>query len=106
LICYSLGWQGWWVLASSLRPAITEANGFASLKYYPEELTAEIGAAFLCGQAGIFEGTLNNSAAYLQNWLEALKSDRKLIAQAAAQAQKAADLILGTKFDEAPATES
>jgi antirestriction protein ArdC len=63
-----------------------------------------MGAAFLCGQAGIVERTLNNSAAYLQNWLEALKNDRKLIVQAAAQAQKAADFILGTKFEEAPAT--
>jgi antirestriction protein ArdC len=85
------------------RPTITEANGFGSEEYSKEELIAEMGAAFLCGQAGIVERTLNNSAAYLQNWLEALKNDNKLIVQAAAQAQKAADFILGTKFDEAPA---
>jgi antirestriction protein ArdC len=84
------------------RPTITEANGFGSEAYSKEELIAEMGAAFLCGQAGIAERTLNKSAAYLQNWLEALRNDRTLIVQAAAQAQKAADFILGTKFEEAP----
>ena len=58
-----------------------------------------MGAAFLCGQAGI-ETTMENSAAYLQNWLEQLQNDKKLIVQAAAQAQKAADFILGTKFEQ------
>ena len=58
-----------------------------------------MGAAFLCGQAGI-ESTLENSAAYLAGWLEQLKSDKTLIVQAAAQAQKAADFILGIQHDE------
>jgi len=58
-------------------------------------------AAFLCGQAGISESILENSAAYLQNWLEQLQNDKKLIVQAAAQAQKAADFILGTNFEDA-----
>jgi len=44
-----------------------------------------------------------NSAAYIQNWLEALKNDNKLIVHAAAQAQRATDFILGTKFEDAPA---
>ena len=85
------------------RPTITEENSFGSEEYSREELIAEMGSAFLCGQAGIAERTLNNSAAYLQNWLEALKNDHKLIVQAAAQAQKAADFILGTKFEDATA---
>jgi antirestriction protein ArdC len=62
-----------------------------------EELVAEMGAAFLCGEAGIFERTVNNSAAYLQGWLTALDNDRSLIITAAAQAQKAADYILKRK---------
>jgi len=41
----------------------------------------------------------------LQNWLEQLQNDKALIVQAAAQAQKAADFILGTKFDGTPANE-
>jgi antirestriction protein ArdC len=59
-----------------------------------------MGASFLCGQAGIAERTIENSAAYVQGWLEHLRNDKKLIVQAAAQAQKAADFILGVKHEE------
>jgi antirestriction protein ArdC len=85
------------------RPTLTESQGFGSNPYCKEELIAEMGAAFLCGQAGIEAATLENSAAYIQNWLEQLKNDRKLIVQAAAQAQKAADFILGVKHEAPPA---
>jgi len=61
-----------------------------------------MGATFLCGQAGIAEQTLENSAADVQNWLEALKNDKKLMRQTAAQARKAADFILGVKHEEVP----
>jgi len=54
-----------------------------------------MGAAFLAGYCGIENRTVNNSAAYLANWLDALKSDSRLVLVAASQAQKAADLILG-----------
>jgi antirestriction protein ArdC len=77
------------------RPSIMEGNGFGSNPYCKEELIAEMGAAFLCGQAEIVERTIDNSAAYLQGWLEQLRNDKTLIVQAAAQAQKAADFILG-----------
>ena len=59
-----------------------------------------MGAAFLCGHAGITERTVENSAAYIQGWLEQLKNDKSLIVSAAAQAQAAADFILGTKPEE------
>jgi antirestriction protein ArdC len=85
------------------RPTLTESQGFGSDPYCKEELIAEMGAAFLCGQAGIAEQTLDNSAAYVQNWLTALQNDKKLIVQAAGQAQRAADFILGTKFEESSA---
>jgi antirestriction protein ArdC len=68
---------------------------FGSDKYAQEELVAEMGAAFLCGQAGIAERTVDNSAAYIASWLQRLKSDPKLVVQAAGQAQKASDWILG-----------
>ena len=68
--------------------------GFGSQSYSKEEMVAEMGAAFLCGQAGIVERTIDNSAAYLRSWLERLKNDCRLVVQAAAQAQKAADFIL------------
>jgi antirestriction protein ArdC len=59
-----------------------------------------MGAAFLSGQAGIVERTLDNSTAYQQAWLMRLKEDRRLIVQAAASAQKAADYILGQTWEE------
>lgn len=78
------------------RGSLSESGGFGSDPYCREELVAETGAAFLCGQAEIVERTIDNSAAYLRGWLDQLKSDKTLIVQAAAQAQKAADFILGT----------
>lgn len=79
------------------RLSITERNGFGSDPYCKEELIAELGSAFLCGHAGIVERTIDNSAAYLEGWLTQLKRDKTLIVYAAAQAQKAADFILGNK---------
>ena len=69
-------------------------SGFGNEEYSKEELVAEMGAAFLCGFAGIENITINNSVAYIQGWLKALKNDKKLVIMAAAQAQKAADYIL------------
>jgi len=71
-----------------------EWSAFGSTPYAREELVAEMGAAFLAGHAGIVERTINNSAAYVQSWLQRLKQDSRLIVQAAGQAQKAADFIL------------
>lgn len=68
---------------------------FGSTAYSKEELVAEMGAAFLCGMCEIENRTIENSAAYIQGWLRKLKSDKKLVVQAAAQAQKASDYILG-----------
>lgn len=83
------------------RSGITEIAAFGDENYSKEELVAEIGAAMLCGVAGIDNSTIQNSAAYIGGWLRKLKDDKKLIVQAAAQAQKAADYILGTVFEEA-----
>lgn len=71
---------------------------FGTDPYAREELVAEMGAAMLCGVAGI--DNLDESASYVGGWLKRLQDDRKLVVQAAAQAQKAADLILGTTFGE------
>jgi antirestriction protein ArdC len=62
--------------------------------YSKEELVAEMGAAFLCGEAGI-ELEIEHSAGYIQHWLGRLRDDKKLLVSAAAQAQKASDHILG-----------
>ena len=76
------------------REGIMNHNPFGSEDYSKEELIAEMGAAMLCGVAGIEAQTLGNSAAYLQAWISKLRSDSRLIVSAASQAQKAADYIL------------
>lgn len=69
---------------------------FGSADYSQEELVAEMGAAYLCGLCGIENETIDNSAAYIQSWLQKLKNDKKFVLQAASYAQLATDYILGT----------
>jgi antirestriction protein ArdC len=74
--------------------------GFGDELYSKEELIAEMGAAFLSSIAGIAnEHTDRNTTAYLQNWISQLQQDNRLIVQAAANAQRAVDFILGTTFE-------
>jgi antirestriction protein ArdC len=79
------------------RKGILEPSYFGSHSYSKEELVAEMGAAFLCGVAGIEQRTIENSAAYIAGWLKALKNDRTLLVHAAAQAQHGSDYILNRK---------
>ncbi len=68
---------------------------FGSKDYSKEELVAEMTAAFLIGATGInTDATETNTAAYVKNWLSALRDDVTMLIQAASQAQKAADYIL------------
>ena len=62
--------------------------------YGREELVAELGAAYLCGQCQIGPATVANAAAYIQGWLRVLRSDTRLVIGAAAEAQKAVAYIL------------
>lgn len=74
---------------------ISGTAAFGTKEYSKEELVAEMGAAFLCGHCQIDNKTIDNSAAYINSWLKKLKDDPKMVILAAAQAQKAADFILG-----------
>jgi antirestriction protein ArdC len=76
------------------RKSLISPAPFGSPDYSREELVAEIASAFLCGEAGI-EVNVQHHAGYIASWLKVLKEDRKAIVTAAAQAQKAADMILG-----------
>ena len=67
---------------------------FGSTTYAAEELVAEIGAAFLCARAGIFQAVEDNAAAYIASWLGKLRNDKALVVRAAGKAQKAAAWIL------------
>ena len=76
------------------------AAPFGSDAYAREELVAELGAAFLCGEAGI-DPDISNSAAYIDHWRRKLSQDPRLIVTAAQQAQRAADHILARGIDAA-----
>jgi antirestriction protein ArdC len=56
-------------------------------------------AAFLAAVIGISQPIFENSAAYIQGWLKALKNDKTLIIKAATQAQRAADYILSVSYE-------
>lgn len=68
---------------------------FGNHEYSREELVAEIGSAMLCNRVGIDSvKVFKNSVAYIQNWLEVLKNDPKMIVWAAGRAEAAAKFIL------------
>lgn len=61
--------------------------------YAAEELVAELGAAFLCADLAITPEVREDHAAYIANWLTALKNDKRAIFTAAGHAQRAADFL-------------
>jgi antirestriction protein ArdC len=80
--------------SSRLNRGTGTPNRFGSEEYSKEELVAEMGAAMLLGTCGI-QSTIRRNAGYIQNWIQVLKNDTRMVVLAAAQAQKAADWILG-----------
>lgn len=75
------------------RKSIIDVKPSGTPDYSKEELIAEIGASFLCGITGIENATINNSAGYIEGWLQRLERDRRLLIMASQQAQKAVDYI-------------
>ncbi len=63
---------------------------FAGLSGY----CAEIGAAMLCAQLGMEPTEREDHAAYIADWLKALRNDKRAIFRAASAAQTASELIL------------
>ena len=61
--------------------------------YAMEEMVAELGSAFLCADLDLTPEIREDHAAYIANWLEVLKNDKRAIFSAAAHAQKAADYL-------------
>lgn len=68
---------------------------FGSQSYAVEELRAELACVFMQIEHGItFEGNhINNHAAYVQSWLEAVKSDPTVFYKAVRDAGKIADYV-------------
>ncbi len=81
------------------RKGVTETSYFGSHEYSKEELIAEMTACFVAGELGFLPQTMDNSTAYIQSWLRALKSkdNKNMIVSAASQAQKAFDYIANKK---------
>lgn len=79
------------------RKGITEPTEFGTQAYSMEELIAEIGACYLNSVAGMIDREFENSAAYISDWLKALKSDKRLIVIASGHAQRATDFILNVQ---------
>lgn len=74
---------------------LSKNASFGNEEYSKEELIAELGSSFLRAETGInADNKMEQSAAYIQSWIEALKNDTKMIIQASSKAQKAMDHIL------------
>ena len=83
------------------REGVTQQARFGSERYSKEELTAELGAAFLSNEAGILDSVrFENSAAYLGSWVQKLENDPRMIVSAASQAQEASDFVRGIEHRE------
>jgi len=86
------------IVHSTMHPSrLNRKSDFASFgdtEYSKEELVAEMGCAYMSYVSGIEQHTIENSAAYINGWLQALKNDKKMVILAATQAQKAVDYIL------------
>jgi antirestriction protein ArdC len=63
--------------------------------YAMEELVAELGSAFLCADLHITPEIREDHAAYIDNWLKVLKSDKRAVFSAASHASKAVDFLHG-----------
>lgn len=80
---------------SSRLDRLSKTAFFGSDAYSKEELIAELGASALVSHCGLeTSGSFRNNAAYIQNWLQALRNDKRLIVTASSKAEKAVDLIL------------
>ena len=71
---------------------------FGEPAYCREELVAEMGAAYVASPCGIEAPTLASAAAYLNGWLKFMRDDPRALVQAAAQAQRASDWMLGVQW--------
>ena len=68
---------------------------FGSSEYSEEELIAEITSSAIMHSLGIeTPDTFRNNCAYIQNWLQVLKNDKKFIVSATRKAEKATKYIL------------
>lgn len=77
------------------REGITAAGGMGSDTYPYEELVAETGSSFVCGDLGLSNDTvMANHASYITSWAARIKDDPKVLFKAFAEAEQAADWVM------------
>ncbi|KIC39823.1 antirestriction protein [Ruegeria sp. ANG-R] len=67
---------------------------FGNMPYAREEIVAELCTVFLGQKLGFSAHTLELSAAYIDNWVRVLRSDKRAIFKHAADAQRACDYLV------------
>ena len=75
------------------RKELNDCAGFGSHSYSKEELTAELFSSSMMAIGGVTQ-TIDNSAAYIQSWMKALKNDKDLLIEASGRAQAAIDYVI------------
>ncbi|TAJ36852.1 MAG: DUF1738 domain-containing protein [Reyranella sp.] len=82
-------WTGHWC-----RLARNLTTRFGTHDYAMEELIAELGAAYLCAEFFVLHIPRKDHAAYIGEWLEVLKGDKRAIFTAATKANEAVGWLL------------
>lgn len=75
------------------------SGGFGSKEYAREELVAEIGACIAARELG-FEPDIEQSAAYIAGWRQAIANDPSVVQIAAGRASKAVQTLFGHGAEE------
>lgn len=75
---------------------------FWSCDYSKEELVAEFWASYLAGFAGIENSTIENSSAYIEQWLKKISEDKNVLIKAAGDGWKASEYILSKRNGSTP----
>ena len=70
-------------------------NSYGTPAYAQEELVAEIASAMILGLLGVTAEPREDHAQYLKGWLRALTEDPEALSKAFAEAEKAADFVIG-----------
>lgn len=86
------------------RPTLTQSYAFGDPNYAQEELRAELASVFLAVERGIPHQP-ERHAAYVANWIQALKNDKNEIFRAAADAAKATDYLFELERNNAITTD-
>jgi antirestriction protein ArdC len=88
------------------RDTVGHGHKFGSEGYGREELTAELGTAYLCAATGVDTSEVTEqNAAYLQSWIDTINEDKWAVVRAAHGASAAADRILEPSRQADPAAE-